>query len=100
MAYLNKGVSLDSLGKLNEAIEHYGDAINLWEETLQHGEIQNLPNIAIALRNRSNTHRKAGNADLADKDMRRLHELLEFTKQHQEIEHLDEAIQAEIDDRS
>jgi tetratricopeptide (TPR) repeat protein len=99
-ALMNKGNALDSLGKLKEAIEFYGKAINSWEETLQRGEFHNLPNIAIALGNRLDTHRTAGNTDLAEKDMRRLHELLAFTKQHKEIEHLGDAVQTEIDKRS
>ncbi len=97
LAFLNKGIALVQLDEINEAIKFYGKAINRWEETLQHGEIQNLPNIAIALGNRLNTHKKAGNNDSAEKDMRRLHELLAFTKQHKEIEHLGEYIQTEID---
>ncbi len=100
LSYINKGNALDSLDKLNEAIEFYDDAINLWEETLQRGEFQNLPNIAMASGNRLITHRKAGNADLAEKDMSRLYELLEFTKQHKEIEHFGEYIQRQIDKRS
>jgi tetratricopeptide (TPR) repeat protein len=100
MNYNDKGELLVKLDKLNDAIEFYDTAINLWEETLQHGEIQNLPNIAKALGIRLYTHRTAGNADLAEKDMRRLQELLAFTKQNKEIEHLGEAIQTEIDKRS
>jgi tetratricopeptide (TPR) repeat protein len=96
-AFMNKGVSLASLGKLNEAIAEYDKAIDLREEMLRDRYFHILPNIAKALGNRLDTHRKAGNADSAEKDMRRLHELLEFTKQHKEIEHLGEAIQAEID---
>jgi tetratricopeptide (TPR) repeat protein len=100
IAYNNKGEILVQLNKLNEAIEFYDTAINLWEETRQRGEVQNLPRLAECLGNRLDTHRTAGNADLAEKDMRRLHELLAFTKQHKETEHLGEAIQTEIDKRS
>ncbi len=100
MAYLNKGVALRGLGKLNEAIEIYGEAINLWEEMLKAGYAHILPNLAVGLGNRVYTHREAGNADLAKKDMQRLHELLAFTKQQKEIEHLGVSIQAEIDKRS
>ena len=96
-AYLNKGNALQDLGKLKEATEIYGKAILLWEETLLSGEVQNLPHLAGSLGNRLIDLRKIGNYELAAKDMQRLHELLEFTKQHKEIEHLGESIQVVID---
>jgi len=99
-SYWGKGIVLDKLGKIKEAIEFYDKAIELWEETLQRGEVQNLPNMAIVLGIRSDTHRKAGNTDSAEKDMQRLYQLLEVTKQHKEIEHLGSYIQTEIDERS
>lgn len=97
MAYGNKGNVLWGLGQQSDAIELYGDAINLWEESLQRGEVQNLPEYAICLGNRFGAHSKAGNDDLAAKDMQRLYELLEVTKQDKRIAHLSQAIQAEID---
>ncbi len=96
-AYLSKGNALQRLGKLNEAIEVCVEAIRLLEESLQSSEVHYLPNLAIGLGNRLGLYQKAGNTDLAEKDMRRLHELLEFTKQHKGIEHLGESIQAVID---
>ncbi len=100
MTYWGKGNALNGLGKIKEAIDFYDKAIEFWDETLQRGEVQNLPNMAIVLGIRSDTHRKAGNPDSAEKDMRRLYQLLELTKQHKEIEHLGTYIQAQIDKRS
>ena len=97
MTYQNKGVALKSLGKLAEAIVFYSDGIQLWEETLQRGEVQNLPNLALGLGNRFATHRQAGNDDLATRDMQRLHQLLELTRQDTRIEHLGKSIQDQID---
>ena len=78
MSYWGKGLALKNLGKINEAIKIYGDALTLWEETLLRGEIQNLPNMAIVLGIRFDTHKQAGNDDLAAKDMQRLHQLFRF----------------------
>ncbi len=100
MSYWGKGLALKNLGKINEAIKIYGDALTLWEETLLRGEIQNLPNMAIVLGIRFDTHKQAGNDDLAAKDMQRLHQLLELTRQDTRIEHLGKSIQDEIDKRS
>jgi tetratricopeptide (TPR) repeat protein len=99
-SYWSKGNTVKYLGRIDEAIKFYDKSINLFEQTLQRGEVHNLPNMAIVLGIRFGAYKEAGNADSAEKDMRRLHELLELTKQHKEIEHLGEYIQKEIDKQS
>ncbi len=44
-AYMNKGYTVSLLGELSEATKICGTAISLWEESLQTGKIQNLPNL-------------------------------------------------------
>lgn len=100
MTYLNKGNTLLQLGELKETNETYSEAIKLFEETFQRGEVQNLVKLAAVLGSRIDIHRKTKKLELAEKDMQRLHELLEVTKQREECEHLAQSIQAEIDKRS
>jgi tetratricopeptide (TPR) repeat protein len=100
LLYMNKGVPLEGLGKLTDAIEFYTYAIDLFVFTMQRKEFQNLPNLAVSLGNRLNMNRQLGSYNLALEDMQRLHELLEFTKRYEGIEHHGKSIQHEIDKRS
>ena len=82
MAYVNKGNTLSQLDNLSEATEIYGNAISLWEESLQTGNVQNLPNLIKAFRIRTEVFIKLEDWQNVGVDVGRAFDLEKKYKEH------------------